>query len=99
MEEPFKRLIHQNTEKGERYYLTVNEFRDVHYLHIRKYYQDFEGEFVPTKEGISFPLNIRSTLSLFLALSEIMSDAEISLISEPLQSIIEYYKSELYEPD
>lgn len=56
--------------------LVINEFNGVEYLHIRKYYMDFEEEWQPTKEGISFPLDIQNTTELFTALVEILSLAE-----------------------
>lgn len=75
-------------ERGERLYLTIDSFRDVEYVHFRKYFQDFEGEYLPTKEGISFPLSIVATLRLFLALSEIVSEAEKDLLSDSLKEIL-----------
>ena len=51
----FSRTIAYNPDKEIQLRLTVNEFRGVQYLHIRKYFLDFEGEWVPTKDGISMP--------------------------------------------
>lgn len=87
----FSRVVHEDLEKGTQVRVTINEFREVQYLHIRKYFKDFEGEWVPTKDGIAMPLGLTNTLALFLALSEIMSEAEKSLVSESLQEIINYY--------
>jgi len=86
----FSRII-QETDL-EQIRITVSEFRGTHYLQIRKYFQDFEGEWVPTPKGVSMPLAISNTLKLFLALSELMSEAEISLIDSELQNIIYTYQ-------
>lgn len=86
----FSRII-QETDL-EQIRITVSEFRGTHYLQIRKYFQDFEGEWVPTPKGVSMPLAISNTLKLFLALSELMSEAEIALIDSELQNIIYTYQ-------
>jgi len=56
--------------------LVVNEFNGVEYLHLRKYYLDFNEEWQPTKEGISIPLTIENIKELFIGVAEIMSLAE-----------------------
>lgn len=91
----FSRTIHYDPDKEIQIRITINEFRGSQYMHIRKYFMDFYGEWVPTKDGISMPLNISCTLSLFLALSEIMSEAEKDLIDESLKGIIKQYAEEL----
>ena len=91
----FSRTIHEDSVKGVQLRITVNEFRDVTYLHIRKYFQDFEGTWQPTKEGVSMPLGLTNTLALFLALSEMLADTEIELVQEGLQEVISTYKGAL----
>lgn len=96
----FSRIVHYDPEKEVQLRLTVNEFRNVQYLHIRKYFLDFEGNWVPTKEGISMPLMIQNSLALFLALSELVSAAEKELVDEALADILEIYTSNTKnEPD
>ena len=95
----FSRTIAYNPDKEIQLRLTVNEFRGVQYLHIRKYFLDFEGEWVPTKEGVSMPLEITSTLALFLALSELLSEAEKGLIDSTLYDIIESYNESVTTDD
>lgn len=84
-------MIHDAPDKGERVFLKVNEFRDVEYLQLRKHYLGFEGEWLPGKEGAHFPLNISSVLRLFLALAEILSEAEIALVKEEFRDLINEY--------
>lgn len=91
----FSRIIQETDTEQVR--VTVSEFRGVHYLQIRKYFQDFDGEWVPTPKGVSMPLAISNTLKLFLALSELMSEAEISLIDTELQNIIHEYQKAIDE--
>lgn len=93
----FSRTIHYDPVKEVEIRVTINEFRGSQYIHIRKYFMDFYGDWVPTKDGISMPLNISCTLSLFLALSEIMSEAEKDLIDESLQGIIKQYTETIME--
>lgn len=87
------RLLYEDSVKGIQLRMSVSEFREVYYLHIRKYFLDFEGEFRPSNEGVAMPLNMSSTLALFLAASEILSDSEIELVPETLQEILETWKT------
>lgn len=91
----FSRVFFEDYEKGVQYRVTINEFRGSQYFHLRKYFLDFEGEWVPTKEGLSMPLSLVGTLSLFLAMSEIVSEAETSELSDTLKAILSQYKAEI----
>ena len=51
----YERLIEENMEKGFQVKLVVNEFRDVIYVQLRKYFLSYEGDWVPSREGISIP--------------------------------------------
>lgn len=87
----FERIIHED-DKGRQVRLTINEFRNQQYLGIRYYYQDFEGDWKPSNEGVSMPLGLSNTLRLFLGLSEIVSEAEIESLNEALKDIVRTYK-------
>jgi hypothetical protein len=71
--------------------LVINEFRDVEYLQLRKYYVDFEGEWAPSSEGISIPLTMQNSRELFTGLVEILS------LAESKEIIVEYFKELLAE--
>lgn len=90
--EKFERVIHEDNDKGTQLRVTISSFRDVVYLHIRKYYLSFEGEWMPTKEGVSMPLTLNNSLKLFLAMADILSEAEIELVREELLQIIHLHK-------
>lgn len=72
----YEKVIYENVDKNYQYRLTVNEFRDVQYLHIRKYFQSYEGDFVPSKEGASIAATIGNTFSLLDGLIDIVSREE-----------------------
>ena len=77
MSEPsYEKVISENEDKNSQLRLVVNEFRDVQYLHLRKYYQDYEGNWMPTKEGASMPYNLASTYALLDGLIEICANEE-----------------------
>lgn len=79
MSEPlYEKVISENEDKNSQLRLVVNEFRDVQYVHLRKYYQDYEGSWLPTKEGASFPASIQSIYSLLDGLIEICAKEESS---------------------
>ena len=79
----YEKLIFENEEKGFQYKLTVREFRDVQYLHVRKYFLSYEGEYVPTKEGASIPATIQNIFALLDGLIEICANEEsVDVITE-----------------
>lgn len=73
-EEIYSRIIH--VTEGFQVRLTINRFRGIEYLHLRKYYLDFTEEWLPSKEGVAMPLDIENSRELFTALVEILSLAE-----------------------
>jgi hypothetical protein len=78
----YEHVIHYDEGKQEQVRLTVNTFRGVEYLHLRKYYMDFTEEWKPTPVGIALPLDFNNSKELFRALTEIISLAESKQIIE-----------------
>lgn len=72
----YEKIILEQDNKEIQWRLVVSKFRDVEYIHLRKYYLDFEGEYKPTKEGACIPFELISLSNLFEALVEILSLAE-----------------------
>ena len=85
----YEHVIHYDEEKQVQVRVSVNSFKEVEYLHIRKYYMDFEEEWKPTPEGIAMPINFSNSRELFRALTEILSLAESrDIIEENFQDLI-----------
>lgn len=89
-EEIYSRIIHSTEEFQVR--LTINRFRGVEYLHLRKYFLDFSEEWMPSKDGVAMPLELENSKELFIGLIEILSLAEskdviLSNFKELLQDI------------
>ena len=80
--EVYEKLISENADGTEQVNLTINEFRGVEYMHLRKYYLDFEGDFKPSKDGVAMPLDFQNSRALFEGLVEILSLAEAKGILE-----------------
>lgn len=74
--ENYSLIIHYDTVKEIQVRLTVNTFRGVEYLHLRKYYLDFNEEWLPSPEGVAMPLDFDNSRNLFKGLLEILSLAE-----------------------
>ena len=72
----YERVIHYDTVKEVQVRLTVNIFRGVEYLGLRKFYIDFDEEWKPSPEGISIALDLSNSKELFIGLCEILSLAE-----------------------
>ena len=41
----YEKIILEQERKEIQWRLVVSKFRDIEYLHLRKYYLDFEGEY------------------------------------------------------
>ena len=65
----YERVINETDTQQIR--LVINTFRGVEYLTLRKYYLDFDEEWLPSKDGISIPLDLSNTQELFTGLVEI----------------------------
>lgn len=80
--ELYEKVISENEEGTEQVKLTINTFYDVEYLHLRKYYLDFDGDFKPSKDGVAMKLDFNNSKNLFEGLVEILSLAESKTILE-----------------
>ena len=87
--EMYERVIHYDEEKEVQVRLIVSSFRGIEYLHLRKYYLDFNEEWKPTPEGVAMPLDFNNGRELFVGLTEILSLAESKeIIEEQFQDLI-----------
>tara|TARA_B100000131_G_scaffold83924_1_gene80928 strand:+ start:3479 stop:3787 length:309 start_codon:yes stop_codon:yes gene_type:complete len=92
----YEHVIHYDEEKETQIRVVVSTFRGVEYLHLRKYYMDFDEEWKPTPEGIAMPIDFSNTRELFRALTEILSLAESKqIIEENFEDLIK----SIYLPD
>ena len=93
-EELFSRTIYENEAKGFQLRVVANLFRDVEYLHIRKYFLSFDEGFIPSKEGISIPMQIENIYAILDALIELCAKAEtVDSITQHFQQKISDLKS------
>ena len=82
----YEKLVHYDEKKEVQVRLVVSTFRGIEYLHLRKYYLDFNEEWCPTPEGVAMELDFDNSRELFAGLVEIISLAESKDILE------EYFK-------
>jgi len=80
----YERIIYE--DESYQWRVTISTFRDIEYFHLRKYILDFDENWVPIKEGVSFPLDLNNVKELFIALLEILS------LAESKQAIQEYFQ-------
>ena len=78
----YEKIIHYNEDKELQVRLTINTFRGIEYLHVRKYYLDFTEEWKPSQEGVAMELDFNNSRELFSGLLEILSLAESKEIIE-----------------
>lgn len=86
----YEKLIYENEEKAYQVRLVVNEFREVHYIQLRKYFLTYEGEWQASKEGISMEACFENIYALLDGLFDICSKAEG-------REVIERYAAKLVE--
>ena len=84
--EDYSRIVHVTEDGTMQVRLTVNTFRGVEYLHLRKYYLSFGEDWLPTKEGIAIPLDLTNSYELFTGLVEILS------LAESRDRVLEYFQ-------
>ena len=72
----YEKLIYENVDKFYQLRLTISDFRDKQYVNIRKYFLSYEGDYIPSKEGISMEASITNVHSLLEGLIELCSKEE-----------------------
>lgn len=72
----YSKVIEENMEKGFQVCLVINEFKDTVYFQLRKYFLSYEGEWVPSREGVSIPASTENIYAILDGLFEICSKAE-----------------------
>lgn len=72
----YSKIIDENMDKGFQVRLAVNDFRDVTYIQLRKFFLSYEGEWVPSREGVSIPASTENIYALLDGLFDICSVAE-----------------------
>jgi hypothetical protein len=76
--------------------LTLNDFKGQEYIHIRKYYLDFDEQWVPTDKGISFPYSITIAQEIFQGFTEILAQEEtVEILKDTFSEVINHINKEL----
>ena len=87
----YEKLIYDNQDKFYQLRLVANEFRGRQYIHIRKYFQTYEGDYQASREGVSMEASISNILSLLDGLVELVSKEEAQ------DTINSYFKHKILE--
>ena len=53
----YEHIIHYDEQKETQIRVVVSTFRGIEYLHLRRYYLDFDEEWKPSPEGIAMPID------------------------------------------
>jgi len=72
----YNKTIDENIDKGFQVRLVVNEFKNVEYIQLRKYFLTYEGDWQASREGISIPATIENIYGLLDGLLDICAKAE-----------------------
>ncbi len=92
-EEPefYEKIIYENEPKAYQLRLVVNEFRGVQYIHLRKYFLTYEGEYQASKEGVSMEASISNIYALLDGLLEIVSK------EEAIEAVSTYFSNKIID--
>jgi len=85
----YEKIIEENELKGFQLRLVLNEFKDKHYIHLRKYFLSFDEGYIPSREGASMEASINNIYGLLDGLLELVSQAEGS------ESILTHYRNKI----
>lgn len=88
----YQKVIYTNEEKFYQLVLTLSEFREKYYFNFRKYFLSYEGEYVPSKEGVSMEASIENIYSLMDGMFDILSEGEG-------EEIVNHYANKLKAKD
>lgn len=86
----YEKLIEENMDKGFQVRLVVNDFREVTYFQLRKYFLSYEGDWVPSREGISIPASLENIYAVMDGLLDICAKAEgIEVIKKYAEQVLQ----------
>lgn len=88
----YNKLVEENMDKGFQVRLVVNEFRDIEYIQLRKYFLTYEGDWQASREGISIPASTENIYALLDGLLDICSRAEG-------EDVIRYYAAKILKDE
>lgn len=78
----YQKVIWENCDKGVQLNLVVSNFHGESYLHLRKYYLGYDGDWIPSKEGVSMPVTITNVQNLLTGLIEVCAKGEATYLLE-----------------
>lgn len=91
----------ESPEKGKGTKITVNQFRNQWYVHIREYFEDADtGEWYPTKKGLAFKAeNIDIIIAMLTEVSSLLTDIYYDSIKQilPERQLNLFIKEEEYD--
>lgn len=77
-------ILSEDEVKGKQIRFVISSFRGMHYMHLREYYLGFEGDYLPSKNGMNIPVSIEATNTLFRALAKAISKSELKFILDDI---------------
>ena len=75
-EDFYEKIIYENEAKAYQLRLVCNNFKGKDYIHLRKYFLSYEGNYLPSSEGISMEAGLANIYALLDALLDIVSHEE-----------------------
>lgn len=72
----YERKIFETADGDGAVILKARKYAGRYYLDLREYFVGFDGEWAPTKTGISLPLTLSTVPALFDALLEFLDSTE-----------------------
>jgi hypothetical protein len=87
----YEKILFSNEDKNFDVRVVLSEFKGNEYLHVRKYFQSYEGDYLPSKEGISIPASLVNVYKLLDILIELCA------MHESIEAINTHFSTRLKE--
>ena len=72
----YSKIIEENMDKGFQLRLVVSEFREETYIQFRKYFLSYEGDWVPSRDGVSTIISFDNVYAIIDGMLDICSKSE-----------------------
>ncbi len=75
-----EQIIFSKEIEGKLLKIEISDFKNNSYIHFRWWYQSYDGEFLPSNEGVGFRLEVESVRTIVDNLSKLLTVADLELI-------------------
>lgn len=84
-----EQVVFSKEMDGKLLKIEVSKFKENNYVHFRWWYQSYDGEFLPSNEGIGFKLEVESIRVIVNNLSKMLTISDLEgILNERKNKVI-----------